>query len=682
TLTGAQIERLTERTDGWIAGIRLALIAVQQAVEEQIDTTIEALSAHQWLDDYIVEEVLDLLPKELRNFVLRTTSLGTLEPRLCDDTLGITNSAVLINELARRLVFVRRDTRSGIGVAYHALFAECVTRIAERMLPPGELFAQHARAGAWLQRHGQFEEALEHAIAIEDWSLALRALRGICTPLWERDLHHSLLHWMAKLPIEHLRVDHELLYWYIHKLFSTGRVRDAINELDVAEPLWQASGNPEEAGFAMGCRALKASFDGNLEMGLHYTYRALHYLPEHHRATRMRAWSNICGGEFSRGNDELAAKAYEQAEYCRRLLPAEQRWWTLLTEIVRVDQYALRGRLPTAERLYRVALDQLQPQFRESSGKYHFRLAAIYLEWNELERAQAEVNRFIHDPDRFPWQTWYVEAWLLAARIALANGQIETAASTLDRLFFMMEEHGESHTAIRARAMQAMIRLAQGELVLAGAWGDSVQVDQRGWATTFEETDPLAVLIQLRMAQQNYTHALLLATTRLGQGTERKRYAELIPLYVWQAAALNSLDRFDEAIDALRAALKLGIPGGFNQSFFPPGVDVSSLYHEAKLMLAPAEAAYIDALLRERVPSQERTDVPVVVSRGVVELLSPRERETLELIREGMSSREIADRLFVGESTIKKHLTRIFQKLKVANRTAAVIRAQELGILE
>jgi DNA-binding NarL/FixJ family response regulator len=63
-------------------------------------------------------------------------------------------------------------------------------------------------------------------------------------------------------------------------------------------------------------------------------------------------------------------------------------------------------------------------------------------------------------------------------------------------------------------------------------------------------------------------------------------------------------------------------------------------------------------------------------------LLSPREREVLALIREGRTTPEIADRLFISESTVKKHLTRCFLKLDVANRTAAVIRAQELGLLE
>jgi LuxR family maltose regulon positive regulatory protein len=683
SLSRAQIDRLTERTDGWIAGIRLALLAMLQTEEKQLDQTIDALSTHQWLDDYIVEEVLDTLPDELRNFVLRTASFSVLEPKLCDAVLDTDRSAALIDELARRLVFVRRDTRSGMGVAYHALFAECVSRIAERMLSANELHTQHLRAAVWLEQHERFEEALDHALFCEDWVLARRILRAICEPLWQRDLHHTLLYWMEKLPVEQLRPDHELLYWYIHKLFSTGQLREATLQLEIAEPLWEASGNPAEVGFMLGCRAFVAGFRGDSDAGLEYSYRALHHLPPQHWASRMRHWTSICEKEFWRGNDDLASQAYSLAEYCRGFLPTEQRWWALNATSGRVNRYALRGNLPTAERLYRLELERFLPQLRDNEGRYRYRLAAIYLEWNELDKAQAEVDRFTSDLDRFPWQFWYSEAWEIAAKTALATGQHDVVEKRLDRLFTALEDLGQTHTAERARALRAQLWLEQGELLLAGAWGDSVRVEDCGWVLTYGETDPYLVLIQLRATQDDYESVLSLAATRITEGVALKRYAELIPLYVWQAVALRALGRTGEAIDALRLALELGKAGQFYRSFFPPGVDVISFYHEAKSALPSAEAAYLDQLLEGRTVTTVADEPVEAVPRDATPagMLSRREREILELIRDGLSSREIADRLFVGESTIKKHLTRAFLKLKVENRTSAVIRAQELGLL-
>jgi DNA-binding NarL/FixJ family response regulator len=76
----------------------------------------------------------------------------------------------------------------------------------------------------------------------------------------------------------------------------------------------------------------------------------------------------------------------------------------------------------------------------------------------------------------------------------------------------------------------------------------------------------------------------------------------------------------------------------------------------------------IAAMLVKRVAS------PVVA-------LSPREKEVLVLVAAGNSNPEIAGRLFVGEATVKTHLLHVFEKLDVSDRTRAVTRAMELGIL-
>jgi ATP/maltotriose-dependent transcriptional regulator MalT len=453
---------------------------------------------------------------------------------------------------------------------------------------------------------------------------------------------------------------------------------------EIAEPLWMASANAVERGYVMGCRSFIAAFEADSDTGLQYSYRALAHFPQNAWVSRMRLWAGVCEKEFWRGNDDLATHAFRQAEHCRRLLPAEQRWWTLQTESTRINQYAIRGNLPTAERLYQAALEGYLPQFREAEGRTRFRMAAIYLEWNDLARAQAEVDRFMRDPERYPWQFWYPEAWLIAARVALESGRVQAARVLLNQLFGMVENYGESHTTVRARALRAQLWLEQGELLLVGAWADRVQTGENNWSLTFGETEPLLVLLQFHMFQHDFESVLSLATTRIEQGRAVKRNAELVSLYAWRAAALQALGRTDEAIGALRAALSFGMPGGFNRSFFPRGVDLTSFYRTVKTALSPGEGAYLDRLLSER-REPEPAGVEAIEEdlreEAPGELLSPREREILGLIRDGFSSRDIAERLFITESTIKKHLTRSFLKLSVTNRTAAAMRAQELGLL-
>jgi ATP/maltotriose-dependent transcriptional regulator MalT len=63
------------------------------------------------------------------------------------------------------------------------------------------------------------------------------------------------------------------------------------------------------------------------------------------------------------------------------------------------------------------------------------------------------------------------------------------------------------------------------------------------------------------------------------------------------------------------------------------------------------------------------------------DILTTREREILRLMAVGKTNRQIADHLIIGAGTVKTHTLNIYRKLEVANRTQAIVRAQELGLL-
>ena len=75
-------------------------------------------------------------------------------------------------------------------------------------------------------------------------------------------------------------------------------------------------------------------------------------------------------------------------------------------------------------------------------------------------------------------------------------------------------------------------------------------------------------------------------------------------------------------------------------------------------------------------PDRARGDVP-----GLVTPLTDREMDVLELLAVGRTNQQIAAELFVALVTVKKHVSHIFDKLRVSNRTEAVARARGLGLL-
>lgn len=78
-----------------------------------------------------------------------------------------------------------------------------------------------------------------------------------------------------------------------------------------------------------------------------------------------------------------------------------------------------------------------------------------------------------------------------------------------------------------------------------------------------------------------------------------------------------------------------------------------------------------------------RESDPFVLNAAAVKeiAITPRELEILGLIAEGLSNREIGERLFVSENTVKTHSSRLFEKLGVNRRVQAVQKGRELGLI-
>ena len=131
-------------------------------------------------------------------------------------------------------------------------------------------------------------------------------------------------------------------------------------------------------------------------------------------------------------------------------------------------------------------------------------------------------------------------------------------------------------------------------------------------------------------------------------------------------------------------ALELAEPGGFIRIFVDEGLPMAQLISEAAARGIMPD--YIGRLLAAFEAEHQRNagevpHLPLATSQPLIDSLSERELEILQLIAQGLSNREISERLFLALDTVKGHNSRIYGKLQVQRRTEAVVRAHELGLV-
>jgi LuxR family maltose regulon positive regulatory protein len=684
-LTPEQVAALDNRAEGWITAIMLAMMALEHRDANQIPSLLDTWPTRRWIDAYVTEEILHRLPSEVQDFVLRTSFLPWLDSDLCNAALNIDKGGAYLDVLPEMILFVRPATPDGSTLSYHSLFGEAVRRVAAARLPIGDVHQVHAGAAAWLGAHGQPAAAVYHSVAIEDWAGATQWMKQVCRPMMDSDQHHSRLHWLEKLPESVILADADLARWFISALQYTGQMRRARQLYQQVLSHWTTSDDPVHRGYAASTAAYFSSLNGEVGLAMRYLHEALHFYPLSCHVERMHAWASLAGWIFATGNDDIAGAADRQASICRENLPAEQWWWTFQVEIEKANRAALRGDLRAAEAMFQQTLARLSATYRSQEGKIRFRLAAIYLEWGELAKALAEVQQIESDMETFPPHVWHSDSLFVMAEVYAGAGLVEPHSRIMQRLRDLYEAEGGESIRWRMESLEVAEWLRSGQLVLSQAWASDAPVETFTWVRIFGDPDPRVMLARVHLAEQQPERANDLLQTSINAGTTACRWAELVPLLVWQTVARLNMDDEVSARESLVEALRLGRIGRFHRAFRTEGHDIGPFVHRILPTLATEDADYLRQLsavglitIRDHPSAGLTAARRRATLRSHHSVLTGREQEVLSLLVEGLTNKEIGERLYISRRTVQKHVINILAKLGVPNRTAAARLAQDM----
>jgi LuxR family transcriptional regulator, maltose regulon positive regulatory protein len=706
-LPEAAAAALGDRTEGWAAGLQLAALSLRG--HGDVGAFVERFSgSHRYVLDYLTQEVLDRQPKPLRTFLLETSILERLSGPLCDAVCGRTGSQQLLEQAERANLFlVPLDEVRGWW-RYHHLFADLL-RARLHQQQPERVPALHRAAAAWHEAHDLADEAIGHALAAGEATWAARLI--------ERQLDEHILRWegvtlrrwLAALPAELVSSRPRLLLAQARLALISGDLEAIEGPLAAAERrVADAAAEPFEPSVGRAAstmanlpaaialqRAGLAHLRGDAEQTMASARQALAALGEGEWMLESLIRWQQCVARWLRGElvEAEAALASGIAGWraASHRAPAAAALGYHGLGLIQRDQ----GRLEAALATYREALavaaepDGPAPQL---AGVAQVGLAGVLYERDELDAAREHATDGITLCRQLAYTPPLASGLVTLAWIRQAQGDYAGALDAIGQAERIELSPVVIGLLNPVPAQRARLALAQGDVDAAVGWARArglTAEDDPGYPHEGE----YLVLARVLLATRAPEPALGLLERLGARAAAQGRTGSVIQVRALQALARSVGGDQPGALAALAEALTLATPEGYLRVFVDEGPLMAALLRQLLSGRRQERPAAVDGppsdYLVRLVEAFEQAGLPVrppvrrggMVVAGLVEPLTERELEVLRLLATGASNRAVAKELVVTLDTVKRHVSHLFSKLEVANRTQAVARARELGLL-
>ena len=698
------VTALEERIEGWIAGLQLAALSMRG--RKDISGFIAAIrGSSRYVVDYLAEDVLRRQTEDVSAFLLQTSILDRLSGPLCDAVTERADGQEMLQRLERANLFTVPLDEERRWYRYHHLFSEFLRNRLRHAQPDREP-QLHRKASSWYEHNGFVHEAVDHALATADHENAARLIEENFRDMLAHGEASLLLNWMEALPEELLRSRPRLCIPCAWALLITGqleaaesRVQDLERMVDAADFPLDEGGIPtseEElaalSGEAAAIQAFIVRNRGDVARSIELSRWALELLREDNITLRGIVALNL-GGAYSMSGDLAAANA-SLTETITASERADNPFAALLATRELAELEVMGGRLHRAAGLYRQALQLAEQRPFPAAGLAHVGMGELLYEWNDLDGAMHHLTKGIELGEQSGSTSIIFPGHAFLARIKWVQGDLAGAVRIMQQDEWSAHSLNLSSRDLnRIAAYGARLRLAQGNVGEAARLlverGIGVDNDLNH-LNLFEHV----MLARLLIARGEHDAALDLLRRLLEVAEATESMGIVIEILAIEALAGAARDEESWAMTTLWRALSLAERENYVRTFVDEGEPMAALLSRLlraqqtrrSASLQDVSTEYVDALLAAfRGSSGSRAlntgaGTPSI-TRPLPEPLSQRELEVLQLVAAGESNREISGQLFVTVDTVKKHLTHVFNKLGVGNRTQAVARARELKLI-
>jgi LuxR family transcriptional regulator, maltose regulon positive regulatory protein len=710
-------DHLVRKTEGWLAGLRLTVLAGQVGQAGQAGQAGQLgqggqageVGAQALVADYLHDEVLAGQPVAVREFMMRTSLSLTVPADLAHELTGETGAARLLEQLSRDTGLVQALTPDAGEYRYHPMLRDVLAAALRRELPD-EVPGLQRQVARWHAARGEVLPAVQAAADVGEWEFGLQVLSDAGPAVMFSAAGPGLEAALAGMPPGRLAGDEApsaaLAVALAAARIWQGDADGALPHLEAAEaelPALTGHDRDQTELWIAALRILLTTAVTTPEPGWLEPYWQLatnaHADPRGVSAHRALGtlWLAIGFAALREWDTQQARSAFLHAGAqlsAGGLLSLRERGrsWEAVAA-------ALYGDLATATRVAGSVADGRSARDEELAPVLALAGAAVSLARDEPDGAgalldQADLAAMTPRPAGEPSVS--VLSGLLRARLAVAEGNLAgarglvrwlsdaaaappaagyagTPVSTGDPVASLARGRGPDRPrgiAAAIAVLDAEISLAAGELERARA----TLADVTGSAAN-ARPDIAVCQARLLVAGEDDKGALSLVEPVLADASANCSVTERIAALLTAVVARRRLSQGSEAAELLAEALALAEPDDACGPFVAAGTAVRSAL---TVLISPSSRS---AGFATRILDRFDGRLPRPSSAQPAALLTESELAVLRFLPSHMTNQEIAESLFLSINTIKTHLSSVYRKLGVANRRQAIAQGRRLELL-
>lgn len=695
-IDSAQVGRLVEKTEGWIAGVRLALLCLAET-----DDT------HQWVEslngetaeitEFLAVEMFRHLEVEQQLFLLKVAVAQRISAPLCEHLTGLPDAQTQLHSFCRRGLFVQPIDNEHHWFRIHGLVRQFLLRRLKQQMPQ-RLPELHRRAAQWFAAHDSKVEAVHHAIAAEDFELASQILAVVSHRLLKRGQLHTLCDLAGRIPTSALAVSPVLMVDLSWALLLRHRRREAVDVIRRLQKMDKRGELGNATDEVPGLPPLLLMIEDRVQESAQLAERNLKHLePDAYFArgvlTNILAYERHLQGDFEQ------SRCFQLQSRASHLESGSQFGLAYSDMMGAMRERSVGGSLIASRDRY--AQIGLGPDYGQPAGSSTpvavargvvngFEVDLLYA-LNELDEAEARLKEYFHlSVDYSTAPDMAILAFLTQARLAFVKGNLDRVEHYLDEGEIVGLRWPLPRLIQVMRWQRIQFALLRGNIDEASALADQALVEgvpptPPGYLYLVDEWAGID-LIPLRLrAFRGDGEAVLDELEGLLQAGTENRAERHLRLLALKAQVLLLIGDEDQADIVLSEAVDISARIGAVRTLIDEGESVvqrlQQLYNRWRRhpdRTHRERCEYCRTLLAAAGRMQQENESLT----ELVEPLSDREIQLLSLVGQGLKNEQIAEQIFLSINTVKWHLRRAYEKLGVGSRTEALAEARKHHLID